>query len=227
VSTTANTVKAGAGRRLPFAVVGIALAAPIAIAIGVAWNANSHHAPRVKTLPPATGTPASGLRQAATAMQNVAGYHFTGTVQAGATTITISGEFAAPDRLYETLAATGGQPVQHIVIGADQYQRVGTAWKAVTGSAAADPRTTFGALAAATSVSAQPGGYAFTVAGTAAKQLVSGAPAAGATITGTVQVQGGTIVGIAYRSDDASRTSVHFAYSQVGTAPPITAPATS
>jgi hypothetical protein len=219
-------MKAGAGRRLPFAVVALAMAAPVAIAAALAWNANSHHAPKVKTLPPAVGSAATGLRQAATAMEGVAGYHFTGMVQASGETVTITGEFAAPDRLEETLAAPGAPAIERILIGGQQYQRTGTSWQTVTGPAATDPRTTFGALAAATSVTAQPGGYAFTLAGTAAAQLVSGAPARGTTITGTVQVQSGAITDLAYRSDDASHTSVHFSYSDVGTAPAITAPPT-
>jgi hypothetical protein len=218
-------MKAGARGRLPFAVVAIAIAAPVAIAAGIAWNATSHHAPPVKTLPPATGTAATALRQVATAMEATAGYHFTGTVRSGAETIAITGEFAAPDRLHETLTAAGAPPVERIVIGAQQYQRAGAAWQPVTGSGATDPRATFGALAAATSVTAQPGGYAFTLAGTAAAQLVSGAPARGTTVTGTVQVRAGTITDIAYQSTDASQASVHFAYSDVGTAPAITVPA--
>jgi hypothetical protein len=228
VKTAAGTVKeAGARRRLPLALVAIAMAAPVAIAIGVAWNAGSHHAPAVKTLPPAVGDAATGLRQAATAMESVVGYDFTGTVQSGTETVTITGQFAAPNRIHEMLSAPGAQPLERIVIGTSQYERVGTGWKAVSGSAPTDPRSTFGALADATSVTAQPGGYAFTVAGTAAAQLVAGAPASGATITGTVEVQGGNIVDVAYRSDDASHTSVHFTYSGVGTAPAVTAPPAS
>ncbi|HVM64326.1 MAG TPA: hypothetical protein VMU14_05645 [Acidimicrobiales bacterium] len=220
-------MKAGARGRLPVAVVAIAMAAPVAVAAGIAWNANSHHAPAVKTLPPAAGTAASALRQVATAMEATVGYHFTGTVRSGGETISITGEFAAPDRLHETLTAAGAPPIERIVIGGRQYQRAGTAWQPVTGSSTTDPRATFGALVAATSVSAQPGGYAFTLAGTAATQLVSGAPARGTTVTGTVEVRAGTITDIAYRSADSSQTSVDFAYSDVGTAPPITAPPTA
>ena len=47
------------------------------------------------------------------------------------------------------------------------------------------------------------------------------------TVTGTVQVRAGTITDIAYRSADSSQTSVDFAYSDVGTAPAITAPPTA
>jgi hypothetical protein len=223
VGTTAAAVRAGA-RRLPFAVVVVAMAAPVAVAIAVAWNANSHHAAKVKTLPPATGTAATSLRQAATAMEGVAGYRFAGTVQSGGEAVTVTGEFAAPSRLHETLSVTGAQPVERLVIGSQQYQRVGTAWNAVRGTTPTDPRTTFGALAAATAVTPQPGGYAFTLAGTAAAQLVSGAPASGATVTGTVQVRNGQIVDIAYHSSGSAATSVHFVYADVGTAPVITAP---
>jgi hypothetical protein len=226
VNTTAGTVRAGA-RRLPFAVVAVAMAAPVAIAAVIALNANSHHTPKVQTLPPATGTAASGLRQAATAMEATAGYRFAGTVQSGPETVTVTGEFAAPNRLHETLTATGGQPVERLLIGSQQYQRVGTAWRAVTGTAPTDPRTTFGALAAATAVTSQPGGYAFTLAGTAAQQLVSGADVVGTTVTGTVQVQNGAIVDLMYKSSGSPATSVHFAYASVGTAPVITAPASS
>ena len=223
MGTTAGAVRAGA-RRLPFAVVAIAMAAPVAIAVAVAWNANSHHAPKVKTLPPATGTAATSLRQVAGAMETVAGYRFAGTVQNGNEAVTVTGEFAAPDRLHETLSVSGAQPLERLVIAGHQYQRVGTGWQAVSGTAPTDPRTTFGALAAATAVTAQPGGYAFTLGGTAAQQLVSGAPAAGTTVTGSVQVRNGVIVDVAYHSSRGVATSVHFAYADVGTAPVITAP---
>jgi len=203
------------------------MAAPVAIAAVIAVNANSHHAPKVKTLPPATGTAASGLRQVATAMERTSGYRFAGTVESGPETVTVTGEFAAPDRLHETLSAAGGQPIERLLIGSQQYQKAGTAWQAVSGTAATDPRATFGALAAATAVTARPDGYAFTLAGTAAQQLVSGAGVVGTTVSGTVQVRDGAIVDISYKSSGSPATSVHFAYAGVGTAPVITAPPTT
>jgi hypothetical protein len=206
----------------------LGIAAVVVVAAVVGWQIAKPNNTKTKaaavTLPPATGVPADSLRRAATAMEAASSYRFAGGVSAGGHTITVTGEFSAPDRLHETLTVAGAPPVERVAIGTAAYQRNATTWQAVSGATATgDPRRTFAALAQATAVTVQGSGYRFELVGPAVSSLVTGGSAA-TTVTGTVTVTNGRITDVVYRSAVASGTTVHFGYSDIGTAPPVTAP---
>jgi hypothetical protein len=173
-------------------------------------------------VPTTAAGPAGTLHQAALAMESASSYRFTGAVTAGGHSINLSGEFSAPDRLHETITVAGGAPVERIVIGTSAYQRSGTTWQAAPGTASAsDPRSTFSALAQATTVSQQGSVYRFTLTGAAAGSLVSG-PASGS-VTGTASLANDRITDLTFASAGTG-TTVHFIYTDVGSAPPVVAP---
>jgi hypothetical protein len=203
--------------------IGITAVVVVAVAVGCqSGKANSTKTTAAASVPPATGVAADTLRQAAVAMEAAGSYRFVGTVDVGGHTISIAGEFAAPDRLHESLALAGQAPVERVTIGATAYQRNGTTWQRVAGAATTgDPRGTFAALAQATAVTPQGSGFSFELGGNAAGSLVSGSSA---TVTGTVTVVNGHITDVGYHSAVASGTTVHFAYSEIDAAPPVTAP---
>jgi len=181
---------------------GVALAvAGCAVVAGViGWNIGRPH--HQSSAPPAAATT---LRQAATTMESITSYAFSGRVTIGIESLTLTGQFSAPDHLHETLSLPGVAPVERILVGTSTWQRSGTKWQRVAAaSTSSDPRTTFGALATAA--------------------LISGTGAT-TTITGTATVQGGRIVSVSYRSPAGAGTAVTFSYSGLNTTPPVTAPA--
>jgi Tfp pilus assembly major pilin PilA len=200
---------------------GVALAvAGCAVVAGViGWNIGRprHHS----STPPA----ASALHRAATTMESITSYHFAGQVTIGTESLSLSGEFSAPDHLHETLSLPGVAPVERILIGTSTYQRSGTKWQLVAAaSTSSDPRTTFGSLAAVTNVTANGTVYSFSVTGPATASLISGTGTT-TTITGTAAVQGGKITNVSYRSATGAGTAVTFSYTALNTSPPVTAPA--
>jgi hypothetical protein len=205
--------------RVAVAVVTLAAVGVMAACSGGS-KANTATTQAPTTVAGATGT----LRQAALAMEQVSSYHFAGAVNAGGRTVNLSGEFAAPDRLHETITVAGAAPVERIVIGTVAYQRNGSTWQSAPGTAtASDPRSTFAALAQATTVSQQGPVYRFTLAGAAAGSLVSGGGSSGS-VNGTVTLSANRITDLSFRSSAASGTTVHFTYTDFGTAPPVVAP---
>ena len=201
---------------------GVALAvAGCAVVAGViGWNIGRPH--HQSSAPPAAATT---LRQAATTMESITSYHFTGRVTIGIESLSLSGDFSAPDHLHETLSLPGVAPVERILVGTSTWQRSGTKWQRVAAaSTSSDPRTTFGALAGVTNVTANAGVYSFSVTGPATAALISGTGAT-TTITGTATVQGGRIVNVSYRSPAGAGTAVTYSYSGLNTTPPVTAPA--
>ncbi len=207
--------------RRTFTNVGVTLAvlgcAVIAAVVG--WELGR---PARKAGPPNAATV---LHQAATAMESVSSYQFSGQVTIGIETLKLAGEFSAPDHLHETLSLGGSAPVERILIGATTYQRSGTSWKRVASAVtSSDPRSTFGALAGVTAVSASGSVYTFSVTGPATTALISGS-AATTTITGTVTIQAGRITGVSFRSAEGAGTGVSFTYAGLNTTPPVTAPA--
>ena len=200
----------------------------VVIAAVVGWQlAKPTHAKTTAaatTAQPATGASADALRQAATAMEAASSYRFEGDVTVGGHAITITGEFSAPDRLHEILTVAGANTIERVAIGRSAYQRTATSWQAVSGATSTgDPRQTFAALAQATKVTPEGSGFAFELAGPAVASLVSGGVAT-SSVSGTVRITNGSITDLAYRSAVASGTTVHFAYSAIGTTPAVTAP---
>ena len=108
------------------------------------------------------------------------------------------------------------------MIGTAAYQRTGATWAAAPGTASAsDPRSTFSALARATTVSQQGAVYRFTLTGSAAGSLVSGATSG--SLTGTASLSNDQITDLTFASA-ATGTTVHFAYTDIGSAPAVVAP---
>jgi hypothetical protein len=178
-----------------------------------------HSAPR-----PTANPAAIALRNAATAMESVTSYRFSGQVTVGIEVLRLAGEFSAPDHLHETLTLAGVAPVERVLIGRVAYQRAGTTWKRAAGAATtSDPRSTFSALAGVTSATASGSVYAFTLTGAGAQALISGSGAT-TTIAGTVTVQAGRIASVSYGSAAGAGTAVSFTYSGLDTTPPVTAP---
>jgi hypothetical protein len=207
--------------REPMTNAGVALAvAGCAVVAGVVgWNIGRPH--HQSPTPPAATT----LHQAAATMESITNYHFSGRVTIGIESLTLTGEFSAPDHLHETLTLPGVTPVERILIGTSTYQRTGTKWRRVApASTSSDPRTTFGALASVSNVTANGGVYSFSVTGPASAALISGTGTT-TTITGTATVQDGRIVNVSYRSPAGAGTAVTFSYSALNTTPPVTAPA--
>ena len=198
--------------------------AALATVAALAGCSGSKSSPATTLAPPSTVLGAAGtLRNAALAMESASSYRFAGAVNAGGRTVTLAGEFSAPDRLHEVITVAGAAPVEQIVIGSAAYQRSGATWQARGSATASDPRATFAALAQATSVTQAGTVYRFTLAGAAANGLVSGVSTAGP-VTGTVTLTNNHIADLSYRSAAASGTTVHFTYSDIGTTPPVVAP---
>ena len=201
----------------------VVTAASVAVVAACSGSGSTKAGTATTQAQPAVAGAAGALHQAALNMEAVSSYRFAGAVSAGGHTVNLSGEFAAPDRLHETITVAGAAPVERIVIGTVAYQRAGSTWQAAPGTAtASDPRSTFAALAQATDVSQQGSVYRFTLAGAAAGSLVSGGPASG-TVTGTVIVFDNHVTDLSFQSGAAS-TTVHFTYTDFGTAPPVVAP---
>ena len=205
----------------------MAITVLVVIAVTVGWQLRDTETKTdtaATTVRPATQVAADTLRQAAVAMGAAASYRFVGTVEVGGHAISIAGEFAAPDRLHESVSLDGEAPVERIAIGAIAYQRNGTTWQRVAGAATSgDPRGTFAALARATAVTPKGPGVSFELSGNAAGGLVTSGSAS-TSVTGAVTITNGNITDITYHSTVAAGTTVHFAYSEIGTAPPVTVP---
>ena len=198
-------------------------AASVAVVAACSGSGGTKASTATSQAPTAAVGAAGVLHQAALNMETVNSYRFAGAVSAGGRTVNLAGEFGAPDRLHETITVAGAAPVERIVIGTVAYQRAGTTWRAAPGTASAsDPRSTFAALAQATTVSQQGSAYRFTLAGAAAGSLISGGPASN-TVTGTEIVFDNHVTDLSFQSGTAS-TAVHFTYSDFGTAPPVVAP---
>jgi hypothetical protein len=197
--------------------VAVLVCAVVAAVVGWELGRPSHHAAH----PPAAATV---LHQAATAMEAVTSYQFSGQLTIGIETLKLSGEFSAPDHLHETLTLPGVAPVERVLIGTAVYQRTGSGWQRAAASAtSSDPRTTFGALAGVTEVSANGSVYSFSLTGAATSALISGVSSS-STITGTVTIDVGRIVDVSYRSAAGAGTTVTFSYAGLNTTPPVTAP---
>jgi hypothetical protein len=158
-------------------------------------------------------------------MQAAPSYAFSGRVTIGVEVLNVSGTFSAPDLLHETLQLVGGPPVERVSLGAVTYQRGPTGWRRV-GSAAtmADPRVVFESLTGAASVGHQGQEYSFNLSGPGVTALVSGGSAA-TVAHGAAVVEAGRVQSVTYRSSAGAGTTAAFAYTELGTAAPVTVPA--
>jgi hypothetical protein len=112
----------------------VARALPVAVVASLtvlAGCSNGKSTPPTTQVTPTSSESAAGaLRQAALGMEAASSYRFVGTVSAGGHTVSLSGEFAAPDRLHEVITIAGTPPVERIMIGSTAYQRSGSTWSA-------------------------------------------------------------------------------------------------
>ena len=166
---------------------------------------------------------AEKLQAAAAAMQTVETFQFTGEVVSASQKTNISGEFAAPDALHESLKI-GTATLEVIRIGGRTFRRDSptAAWQLVPASKATtptDPRLAFTALAKATDVHLQGSTYVFTLNTSAATSLVNGSSA----VTGSAVITGGRITDLAYKAATPV-VSVHLIYAGFNATPRVTAP---
>jgi outer membrane lipoprotein-sorting protein len=175
-----------------------------------------------------SGTSTS-LPHAITAQSNATGYTFEATVDAGSGTgsITISGDFQAPNRLQQTITKAGSQPTTMVLDGGTVYVQdpsTGT-WssQAATTTASVDLRSTFAALSDPQGLSSTGNNSTFTISESATQQLAG--PDATGTAKVTVKESTTGLATLAYTVTLKGRpVTVTIRYSNVGTAPPVTLP---
>lgn len=166
------------------------------------------------------------LHEAAGRMRTAASFAFTADVTAGGRSIRLVGEFAAPDRVHETITSAGAVAAEAIFIGNVAYRRAsaGGKWTSPTPRPTAlqgEPRVPFEALVRVANVTATGDHYRVELLGADAR-ILAGAKAT--RVTGTVVVADGTISVLDYIADDPLHTTTRITYAMVGSAPPVTAP---
>lgn len=159
-------------------------------------------------------------------MRTAPSFGFTAEVTAGDRVVKLVGEFAAPDRIHETITPAGAPSTEVILIGNAAYRLTATPGKWTTPTQRppaqqGDPRAAFVALTRATHVTSAGGRYRFEVVGNGA-HILAGPKAT--RVRGTAVVTGGALTELEYQADDPLHTRTHLTYSQVGSAPPVTAP---
>jgi len=201
-----------------------------AVVLALAGCTSSSHPPPASAPGPGASTSRlSTLEAAATTMQGAPGYRFSATVVVATATNKVVGVFQAPDRVQETIDAAGTSPVEAVFTGSQAFVRqAGGKWfrPATPPSASqSDPRAAFGALAGAQDVTYVGGWFDFKLSASAAGQLLQaggGPPASG---TGRAHLSGNGIDQLELNLMRAGRTAViSVAYSDVGSAPPVTQP---
>jgi hypothetical protein len=175
------------------------------------------------TTSPSPNDPALKLQAAATTMRMVETFQFTAEVVSASQKTNISGEFAAPDALHETVKIATGT-LEVIRIGTRTYRRDSptAAWQLVPPSKATtptDPRLAFTVLAKATDVHLQGSTYLFTLTTSAATSLVNGS----SSVTGSAVLAGGRITDLTYKAAKPV-VSVHLTYAGFNATPRVAAP---
>lgn len=176
----------------------------------------------------------SGLPQpfadAVTVMQEVDGYSFAGTIDAGGTaasTVTVSGHFQAPNRVAQNVARSGSSPVSMVLDGSTVHVLDPStgAWttRPSTSSEAVDLRQAFTALASARHARIDGSSATFTVRDDAARTLAG--ESAGDEVEVTITLGSVGLSGLTYRAKvDGRPVTVALTYTDVGTAPKVTIP---
>ena len=182
----------------------------------------------------ACGSGSSGLSQQFTdavgVMQEAGSYSFIASIATGTSTtpsISVSGDFQAPNRVAQTVARAGATPVAMVLDGGSVHVKdpASGAWttQPSTTTATVDLRQAFAALAGADDVTLEGSTATFTVSGDAAKQLAGADVDGKATVSITLGPVG--LSRLAYRATvGGQQVTVMIDYSNVGTAPAITVP---
>jgi hypothetical protein len=164
-------------------------------------------------------------------MIHASSFQFSAQVAASGASFHLDGQFSAVDRVHYVLRGSNGPAVEVAFIGRRAFRKdPGTGkWLTVAmpsggvqsgTSLATDPRLVFSVLLRAESVTRVGPAYHFTLKGQAGRRLNEAANR----IDGTATVSGGTIAMLSYQGDDPHHTAVEVTYSEVNSAPPVTAP---
>lgn len=175
-----------------------------------------------------SGLPASFADAIAT-MQETGGYTFTATVATGGAepSVTVRGDFEAPNLVAQTVTRTGSAPVTMILDGGTvhlQDPATGT-WSVQpsTTTATVDLRRAFGALSNAKDVKVEGSTATFTVDGDAARTLVGSDVDGRATVSITLGPVG--LSRLTYRATTGgTAVVVTLDYTNVGSAPQVVVP---
>ena len=167
------------------------------------------------------------LSDALTIMQESGGYSFSATIATGASSVTTTGDFQAPNRIAQTVTRSGSTPVAMVLDGATVHvQDPATgAWstKASTTESAVDLRSTFASLGSPTSMKENGTAYTFKISDKATKQLAGSDAAGSATVTATVGTVG--LSQLQYTvTANGQPVTVTIDYRNVGTSPKVNVP---
>ena len=164
-------------------------------------------------------------------MQDAGGYTFTASVTTGTDTapsVTLTGDFQAPNLVAQTVTKSGAAPVAMVLDGGTVHVQDArtAAWttQPATTSGTVDLRQAFIALSKANDVKVTGDTATFTLSGDAAKTLVGADVSGKATVSITLGPVG--LAQLTYRATVGGRpVSVTLDYAAVGTAPKVTVPA--
>ena len=167
------------------------------------------------------------LSDALTIMQESGGYSFTATITTGASSVTTTGDFQAPNRIAQTVTRSGSTPVAMVLDGATVHvQDPATGmWstKASNTESAVDLRSTFAALGSPTSMKESENSYTFKLSDNATKQLAGSDATGSATVTATVGTVG--LSQLQYTvTVNGQAVTVTIDYRNVGNSPKVVVP---
>ena len=209
--------------------------AALAVATGACGSGAATSAPVAEQSTAAVSPATTALRSAAHTLAGAPDFTFASTVTVGPSSSQVAGQFQMPDIVHLTVRGASPGTTEVLFVGSKSFVRAtdGTWQNRLTPSAgSADPRSTFGVVDTATSVtqvtSATPGDTTFTfrLSPAAAARIVQGTgTVAGSPLTGTAVVRNGRLAGLTLRSTSGgSPFTVSIAYSAVGTTTPISLP---
>lgn len=187
------------------------------VALGAAACSNS-----------SSGLP-STFAAAVSTMQEAGSYAFTGSITTGssASSVTVTGDFEAPNVVAQTVTRSGAAPVTMVLDGGTVHLRdpkSGT-WttQSSTATGTVDLRQAFSSLAGAKDVKVEGSTATFTVTGDAARALVGAAVDGAATVSITLGPVG--LSQLTYRATvDGQPVTVRLDYADVGSAPKVVVP---
>ena len=167
------------------------------------------------------------LSEALVTMQESGGYSFTATITTGASSVTTTGDFQAPNRISQTVTRSGSTPVAMVLDGATVHvQDPSTgSWstKASTTESAVDLRSTFAALSSPTSMKSDGNIFTFKLSEKSTQQLAGTDAAGSASVSATVGAIG--LARLQYTvSANGQPVTVTIDYRNVGTSPKVVVP---
>lgn len=209
--------------------------AALVLSTGACGSSGATSTPVAEQSTAAVSPATTALRSAAHTLARAADFTFASTVAVGPSSSQLAGQFQAPNVVHLTVRSASSVTTEVLFVGPKSFVRAtdGTWQNRLTASpGSADPRSTFGVVDTATSVSevasATPGDTTFTFRlspSTAARIVQGTGTVAGSPLTGTAVVRNGRLAGLTLRSTSGgSPFTVSIAYSAVGTTTPIALP---